>query len=86
VPKGVVYKLLAHMWVRDCAHYDDLMGTGMPVWDDLVEPQTVRSKVSEANKVLEVAGVTWRLSADSASRHVTKAVPTPKTKRTRREM
>jgi hypothetical protein len=85
VPKGVVYKLLAHMWVRESARYDDLMGTGMPVWDDPVEPQTVRSKVSEANKVLKVAGVPWRLSADSASRHVTKAVPGPKTKRTPRK-
>jgi hypothetical protein len=69
VPKGNTYKLIAHFWARGAAGYDDLDG---PVFDGAVEPQTVRSKLSDTNKVLEKIGIPWKLAADSVSRTVTK--------------
>jgi hypothetical protein len=62
VPGGRVFKLIAHMWGRQSAPYEDLMdGT---VWDDTVEPQTVRARASAASKALRLVGVPWRLAAD----------------------
>ena len=68
---GVIYRLVAHMWERDSAGYEQLMSGA--VWDSFVEPQTVRSAVNKANNALASAGVPWKLSADSRSRVVTKA-------------
>jgi hypothetical protein len=69
IPKGNVYKLLAFMWGRDSAGYDALEG---PVFDDPVQPQTIRSLANKLNKVLKKVGVPWRLSADSTLRQLTK--------------
>jgi hypothetical protein len=61
VPKGTVYRLLAYMWDRDSASYEDLDG---PVLDGDVLPQSIRSLTSKTNKVLRKVGVPWRLTAD----------------------
>jgi hypothetical protein len=71
VPSGVVYRLIHSMWNRDSLPYDDAMD-GL-VWDDSVTPQTVRSKSSGVNKQLAKIGVSWRITADSESRTITKA-------------
>jgi hypothetical protein len=71
IPKGVVYRLIAHMWDRDSALYDNLDG---PVFEGAVEPGTVRARVSDANGVLKKTHVPWRLKADATSRILTKHV------------
>ena len=72
VPRGTVYRLLAYMWGRDSANYDDLFDA--EVFDTVVQPQTVRSYANKANTALPT-GFPWRLSADSETRQLTK-VPT----------
>lgn len=74
VSKGVVYRLLAYMWNRDSARYDDLEDA--KVFDSAVAPQTIRSYANKANKALP-SGFPWRLSTDSSSRCLTK-IPTIK--------
>ena len=69
IPKGNVYKLVAFMWVRNSAAYDDLIGQ---VFDDPVEAQTNRSLVHKVNKALSRIGIPWKLSADSVSRQISK--------------
>ena len=72
VPTGVVYRFIKYMWSREHADYDALWDGAERVFDDPVEPQTVRSKVSAANKVLANARVPWRLESDSTARIVRK--------------
>jgi hypothetical protein len=67
VPQGNVYKLIEYFWNREWARYDALVG---PVFDKLVEPQTIRSEVSATNAVLRELGIPWGLSADSRARVV----------------
>lgn len=70
VPKGVLYRLLDFMWMKDSAKYDDLK---KPVFDDTsVTPGTIRGRVSEVNKVLEKSGVPWHLKTDATARCLTK--------------
>ncbi len=69
VPKGVVYRLLGHMWDRDSASYDDLRT--FKVIESDVAPQTIRSYANKVNNALP-AGFPWRLSSDSISRQLTK--------------
>jgi hypothetical protein len=69
IPKGVVYRLIDHMWDRDTALYDNLEG---PVFEDAIQPDSLRARVSETNKVLKKIGVPWRLKTDSTSRTLTK--------------
>jgi hypothetical protein len=69
VPKGTVYRLLAHMWGRDSASYDSLVKD--EVFDSAVAPQTVRSYANKANNALP-RGFPWRLSADSVNRQLTR--------------
>jgi hypothetical protein len=73
IPQGNVYKMLAVMWGRDSASYDDLLGT---VFDDPVQPQTIRSYANKVNNALP-AGFPWRLSTDSVSRQLTKVARAP---------
>jgi hypothetical protein len=70
IPKGNGYKLLAFMWARDSVAYDDLIG---PVFDDPVEPQTIRSLANKANNAMRKVGIPWKFSTDSTTRHITKA-------------
>jgi hypothetical protein len=73
VPQGTIYRLLAYMWKRDSASYDALYAPpGYPVYDDPVVNQTIRSDASALNKVLKSSGVSWRLSCNSTTRHITK--------------
>lgn len=72
VPPGVTYRMIEHCWDRDVAHYDGLVG---PVFDDAVEPQTIRSRCSAVNAVLREIGVGWELTADSRNRIVRKRFP-----------
>ncbi|VTT99019.1 unnamed protein product [Gemmataceae bacterium] len=72
IPEGVVYRLMAHMWHRTTASYDNLMGSHGAVWEASVNPQSVRSKTSEVSKIWKKLGVPWRLSADSESREIKK--------------
>jgi hypothetical protein len=69
VPKGVVYRLIEFMWGRDSAHYDDLDG---PVFEDAIQPDSLRARVSETNKILAKIGLPWRLKTDANSRFLTK--------------
>jgi hypothetical protein len=69
VPKGTVYRMIEYMWNRDSADYNDLIG---PVFDDSVEPQTIRSCANKVKKALLRAGVPWRLKTDSVTRFITK--------------
>jgi hypothetical protein len=69
MPKGNVYKLVAYMWSRDSATYDELVG---PVFDSAVMPQTVRSYVNKANNALRPIRVPWRLSTDSVTLNIIK--------------
>jgi hypothetical protein len=69
VPKGVVYRLLAHMWNRDSASYDSLDG---PVFEGGFLPGTLRGRVSEVNKVLKRILIPWKLATDSDNRILTK--------------
>ncbi len=78
IPKGNVYKLVAFMWDRDSGAYSDLVG---PVFDNEVEPQTVRSLANKANKALRPIGIPWRLTTDSVSRQITKKGTAPPTLR-----
>jgi hypothetical protein len=72
IPKGVVYRLLKFMWARQSADYATLMDCSGGVFDGPVEPQTVRSNVSDANGVLRRIGVDWKLTTDSTAQIVTK--------------
>jgi hypothetical protein len=74
VPRGIVYRLLEHMWDRDSAHYDDLIAA--EVFDTAVMPGTVRSYANKVNNALPT-GFPWRLSADSGSRQLTKDITQP---------
>jgi hypothetical protein len=69
VAKGVVYRLLAFMWDKDAASYDELVG---PVFDADVTHGTIRARASDVSLDLSRIGVPWRLSADSVSRYLTK--------------
>jgi hypothetical protein len=69
VPQGNVYRMIAYMWVRDSATFDDLVG---PVFDDPVEPQTIRSCANKVKNALLPTGVPWRLKTDAVSRFITK--------------
>jgi hypothetical protein len=69
IPKGNVFKLLAFMWDRDSASYDALVG---PVFDDPVEPQTLRSLANKANNAIAGIGLPWKFSTNSVSRLMTK--------------
>jgi hypothetical protein len=70
VPTGTAYRLIAHMWTRDFAKYDDLFnGT---VYEDTVQPDSIRGDVSKLNKRLKRIGITWCLCCDSRGRTVTK--------------
>ena len=69
VPKGVVYRLLDHMWDRDSASYKDLEDAG--VFESAVVPQTVRSYANKAKNALP-SGFPWHLKTDSAARQLTK--------------
>jgi hypothetical protein len=69
IPKGNVYKMLAFMWGRDSAGYDDLE---REVFEDPVEPQTIRSLASKVNNALKKVGIPWRLTTDSTTRQLTK--------------
>jgi hypothetical protein len=69
IPKGNVYKLVAFMWEQDSASYDALGG---PVFEDPVQPQTIRSLANKVNVALKKVGVPWRLSTDSTLRQLTK--------------
>jgi hypothetical protein len=71
IPKGVVYRLIAFMWDRDSAPYDNLEG---PVFEDAILPDSLRARVSETNRVLKKIGVPWRLKTDATSRILTKHV------------
>ncbi len=68
VPTGNVYRMIEFMWDRHSASYDDLIG---PVFDDPVEPQTIRSCANKVKNALPT-GFPWRLSTDSESRQLTK--------------
>lgn len=75
IPAGVVYRLIARMWTREFAKYDDLMGSPDPdvwVWEAPVDPQSVRSALCKASAVLARVGVPWKLSADSRERVIRK--------------
>ncbi len=69
VPEGNVYRMIAYMWDRDSASYDDLIG---PVFDDPVDPQTIRSCANKVKNALLPTGVPWRLKTDSVNRFITK--------------
>ncbi len=69
IPKGNVYKLIDFMWQRESAAYDVLVG---PVFDDSVEPQTIRSLANKVNNALARVGVPWRLSTNSTSQQLVK--------------
>src|SRR5262249_37548642 len=73
IPQGNIYRLLAYMWDRDSASYDELYSK---VFDSAVKPQTIRSYANKANSALPL-GFPWRFSTDSESRQLTK-VPTNK--------
>jgi hypothetical protein len=69
IPKGVVYRLIAHMWDRDFAPYDNLEG---PVFEETVIPDSLRARVSDTNRVLKKIGIPWLLKTDATSRILTK--------------
>ena len=69
VPASVVYRLIEFMWKRGFGYYGDMMAGS--VWDSAVGPQTVRARVSAANKVLAKIGISCKLSANSTSQAVT---------------
>jgi hypothetical protein len=69
VPEGNVYRMIAYMWGRDSATFDDLVG---PVFDDPVEPQTIRSCANKVKNALLLTGVPWRLKTDAVNRFITK--------------
>jgi hypothetical protein len=69
IPQGIVYRMIEYMWNRDSARYDDLIG---PVFDEPVEPQTIRSYANKVRNALP-CGWPWRLSTDATSRQLTKA-------------
>lgn len=69
VPQGNVYRMIAYMWHRNSASYDDLVG---PVFDNSVDPQTVRSLANKVKNALKRIGVPWRLKTDSTNRYITK--------------
>ena len=52
------YRMIAFMWNRESARYEDLDRT---VFDDPVEPQTIRSRVHKSNSSLAKIGVPWCL-------------------------
>lgn len=72
IPKGVIYRLISHMWGQESASHDELFDADPPVFNDDVAPHTIASKASEASKWLVKFGVPWRLSSSSVSRMVTK--------------
>lgn len=63
-PKGQVYNLIALMWGREKASYDE-------VNQALDEPGLSRARIkdicSKASKILESAGIDWRISNRSSS-------------------
>ena len=65
IPKGVVYRLLDYTWGRESVLYDNLEGS---VFEDAIQPGTMRGRISEANKVLRKIGIPWKLTADSVNR------------------
>jgi hypothetical protein len=69
VPKGVVYRLITHMWTRQMAYYSSLDG---PVFEGAVLPNTMRARACEVNKVLNKIGIPWRLRADAIGKVLTK--------------
>jgi hypothetical protein len=69
VPKGNVYRIIAYMWNRDSASYDELENA--TVFESSVAPQTVRSYANKVNNALP-PGIPWRLSANSTNRQLTK--------------
>ncbi len=73
VPKGVVYRLIAHFWDRDSSPYDALLDKNGGVFDDPVPPDSIRKRLSEASKALaKLPGFPWRLEADSEAREARK--------------
>jgi hypothetical protein len=69
VPRGTVYRMLAYMWDRDAASYDELFDA--EVFQSEVAPQTVRSYANKTNNA-RPPGLPWRLSTDSVARQLTK--------------
>lgn len=69
IPKGVVYRLMEFMWQRQEADYDTLIG---PVFDDPVDPASIRARASQVNKVWKDIGVPFRLATNSVNRYLTK--------------
>jgi hypothetical protein len=57
------------MWDKTSAPYDHLVG---PVFEDPIFPDSLRARVSDANRVLKKIGIPWRLKTDSTSRILTK--------------
>jgi hypothetical protein len=74
IPQGNVYRMIAYMWGRDSASYDDLIG---PVFDNPVEPKTIRSYANKVKNALP-PGFPWRLSTDAVNRQLTKVPATAK--------
>src|SRR5262249_10401037 len=60
IPKGTLYRMLAHMWNRDSTTYDGLYAAPHhAVYDDVVDYQTIRSDASELSGILRRIGIPW---------------------------
>jgi len=70
VPEGNVYRMIEFMWDRDFASYDVLIG---PVFENPIEPQTIRSCANRVKVALLPTGVPWCLKTDSMNRFITKS-------------
>jgi hypothetical protein len=69
VPEGTVYRMIEYMWDRDSASYDELFGS---VFDEPVEPQTIRSTAHKVKATLLKIGIPWCLRTDATNRFITK--------------
>ena len=68
---GVTYLMLAYMWPRDSARFEELMGVGGAVWEEKQSGSAVSTAVARANAAL-LPGVPWRLRSSPKTRFVTK--------------
>ena len=69
VPTGRVYRLLAFMWNRESATFEQLY---TEIFDDPVSTNTIRSLANKVNNAISGKGIPWKLSFDGKSNHVVK--------------
>lgn len=69
IERGNVYRLLAFMWKRLTATYDDLNDL---VFDTPHSDNSIRADIRKVNRKLETIGIPWRLSANAKERCIVK--------------